>query len=118
MITIFRDLRHREAAEQKLLDYQNRLRELTSQLALAEERERRRIAAGLHDRTVQTLGLIKIKLGQLEAGIADDETRSEVPALRELLEETIRETRSLMFELSPPVLYELGFVPAIEWPCQ
>ena len=28
---------------------------------------------------------------------------------------TIQDTRSLIFEFSSPVLYELGFVPAVEW---
>ncbi|HLD47073.1 MAG TPA: ATP-binding protein, partial [Desulfobaccales bacterium] len=32
-----------------------------------------------------------------------------------LIEESIRYTRSLVFELSPPILYELGFEPAMDW---
>jgi signal transduction histidine kinase len=35
--------------------------------------------------------------------------------IRRLIEESIRYTRSLVFELSPPILYELGFEPAMEW---
>jgi signal transduction histidine kinase len=32
-----------------------------------------------------------------------------------LLDRTIHETRALTFELTPPMLYELGLVPALQW---
>ena len=35
--------------------------------------------------------------------------------IRDLLDQTIQATRSLTFELCPPVLYELGFETALEW---
>jgi signal transduction histidine kinase len=35
--------------------------------------------------------------------------------IRKLIEESIRYTRSLVFELSPPILYDLGFEPAMDW---
>ena len=33
----------------------------------------------------------------------------------QLIEQTIDYTRSLTFELSPPILYDLGFEAAVEW---
>ena len=33
----------------------------------------------------------------------------------QLIEGAIHDTRSLIFELSPPILYELGLEPAVEW---
>lgn len=63
------------------------------------------------------LALVKIRLGALREQLAE---RGE--ATSELLEEiaglittTVREARSLMVELSPPVLHELGLEAAIEW---
>ena len=35
--------------------------------------------------------------------------------VRRLVEQTIQYTRSLTFELSPPILYDLGFEAAVEW---
>ncbi len=35
--------------------------------------------------------------------------------VRSLVSESITETRSLTFDLSPPILYELGFEAALEW---
>ena len=32
-----------------------------------------------------------------------------------IVEQTIKDTRSLTFELSPPILYQLGFEAALEW---
>ncbi len=112
---IMRDTTARKRAEEKLMEYQEQLRSLASQLALAEERERRRIATELHDRVGQTLAISKIKLGVLRQGLGPGETGMEVDEVRGLIESAIRDTRSLIFEISSPILYELGFEAAVEW---
>ena len=114
------DSLHQTLEEQRRTDAmlrqsQERLRALATELALAEESERRRIAAELHDRTIQSLGMSRIKMGAL--------LKSKEPAEREeisrdllgLIEGAIHDTRSLIFELSPPILYELGLESAVEW---
>jgi PAS domain S-box-containing protein len=109
------DITEWKRTEARLQGYQQQLRRLASEISLAEEKERRRIAAALHDGTIQNLALAKIKLGELERGL---ERESEVPIfddIRELLEMSIHDARSLIFELSPPVLYELGLGAAAEW---
>ncbi len=105
-------------AEEMLREYRERLRSLASELALAEERERRRIAVGIHDHISQTLALCKMRLGALRRsslGLAWEEPLSEVEGL---VDQVIDHTRTLTFELSPPVLYELGLCPALEWVCE
>ena len=63
-----------ERAQRELAEQRDRLRAMSSELALAEEGERRRIAAGLHDHVGQVLGVAKVKLGQaLAAGPAADD---------------------------------------------
>ncbi|UCE83684.1 MAG: PAS domain S-box protein, partial [Deltaproteobacteria bacterium] len=52
-----RDISGRKQAEQKIIDYQQRLKALASQLTIAEEKERRAIAADLHDHVGQSLAL-------------------------------------------------------------
>ena len=109
------DITPRKLAEKKLITYQERLRSLASELSLAEERERRRLAADLHDRIGQALAIIKIRLGALRELVSSQSILKELNGVRELVEETICDTRLLTVELSPPILYEVGFVAAVEW---
>lgn len=99
-------------AEQQVQSYQDQLRSLASQLATAQEQERRSIAIFLHDRIGQSLVLARLGVQSLRASTG---APAELQHLDALLEETLRDVRSLTFEVSPPVLYELGFGPAIEW---
>lgn len=102
--------RGRELSEQRTA-----LRSLASDLALAEERERRVIANDLHDGIGQTLQISKM-LVERAARSADRAEMSEVLENAEsLLAQAINDTRTLMFELSPPVLYDIGLDAALEW---
>jgi PAS domain S-box-containing protein len=112
---IMSDISQRKEAEAQLLSYQEQLRALGTELTLVEERERRRIAAELHDQIGQNLALGKLKVAALEKGATARKLKSELSAVRRLLEVSIRDARSLIFDLSPPVLYELGFPAALEW---
>jgi len=105
----------RRNAEKRLVEYHKQLQSLASQLSLIEEREKRRIATELHDCIGQTLALAKIKLGLLNKQVASPELKSSAREILNLIEQTIKETRTLTFELSPPILYELGFEQAIQW---
>ncbi len=110
-----RDLTERKQAETTLHRYQQQLRNLAAEMSLAEERERRRIAVELHDRIVQDLALSQIKLGALREALASTPHTADAKAIQTIINQIISDTRSLVFELSPPILYELGFEPAIEW---
>ncbi len=115
LVACARDITEHKAAEKKLYAYQDQLRSLASQLTLAEEQERRHIATEIHDRISQSLALAKIKLGALGAELSLHEENANLAAVRSLLEQCIHDTRSLMFDLSPPFLYELGLRKAVEW---
>lgn len=101
-----------KTAEQTLRSYQHQLRTLASELANAQERERRSIAIFLHDRIGQELVLAKLELRSARAGLQDPAI---LEPLETVLEQVLRDVRSLTFEVSPPVLYELGFEAALEW---
>lgn len=109
------DITKRKEAEEKLLFYQKQLRSLASQLSLAEEQLRRRIASELHDHIAQNLAISKIKLGSLADTASTQERAESMREITDLIAQTIEETRSLTFEVSPPVLYELGFEAAVGW---
>ena len=109
------EVREREKAEKKLLTYQQQLRSLTSELSLAEERLRRRMATNVHDHIGQPLAISKIKLESLAGSADSPELSKSLNEICALIAQTIQSSRSLTFELSPPVLYELGFEAAVEW---
>ncbi|NMC95317.1 MAG: PAS domain S-box protein, partial [Syntrophorhabdus sp.] len=109
------DITEQKKAEEKIKSYQKQLRSLASDLSLAEERERRRIATMLHDHIGQILAISKIKLGALAQLIGNDESMNQLKEVRNHIEQAIQYTRSLTFELSPPILYDLGLEAALEW---
>ena len=109
------DITERRRAEARLEEYQQQLRRLALEISLAEEKERRRIASELHDSAIQDLALAKIKLGELEKSCRQGAGKGDFDEVRELIESSIHHARNLVFELSPPVLYELGLAAAVEW---
>lgn len=115
VLVIVRDITERKQKEKELLAYQEKLRSLSNELLLTEELERRRIATDLHDSIGQSLAFAKIKLGVVQEASTSNEFKEELDKIRKLIEQTISDTRTLTFELSPPVLYELGFEAAVEW---
>jgi len=96
-------------------DMEQDLRSLSSRLSLAEERARHQIAIALHDTVGQSLALAKIKLGALGQLLKEKEPRTVLASIREMFDEAVQQTRTLSFELSPPILYELGLDAAVEW---
>ena len=114
LLLAIEDITERKQAEEQVRAYQKRLQRLASKLTLTEEHERQRIAADLHDRIGQALSVLQIKAGILRTS-SSPEQREGLDELYQLIDRTVRDTRSLTFEISPPVLYELGLEAAIEW---
>lgn len=115
VINVARDITERKRAERTLHNYQEQLRSLASELSLAEERERRRIATELHDYISQGLLVSNLKIGKVIESIPASDVADSLNEAQELIEQTIRDVRSLTFELSPPILYMIGFEAAVEW---
>ncbi len=109
------DISERKQAEERIDQYQRQLRSLASELTLAEERERRRISNLLHDHIGQLHATAKMKLGSIESAIQDPAVRKELNEIRDLIGQAIHSGRTLTFELSPPILYDLGLEAAVEW---
>jgi signal transduction histidine kinase len=103
--------------EQRLEKYQQRLKSMASQLILAEEQTRRRIAADLHDHIGQSLALMRLQLAATRKDLPEGSTQDvQLADISQSLLNAIHDTRHLIFELSSPSLNELGLGPAIaEW---
>jgi PAS domain S-box-containing protein len=110
------DITERKEVEKELINHQEQLRSLASELSLTEEHERRRIATELHAAIGQSLVISKLRLETLRASALSGELGKTLEDVCKSLDETIRSTRSLTFDLSSPILYELGFEEAVaEW---
>ena len=106
--------RHR-SARQKIDEYQNRLRQLSTELTLAEAKERREIAAEVHDHIGQGFAFIRMRLQQLRGDAVFSGFEQSIDEIIALIDSAIKYTRRLTFEISTPILYELGLPAALEW---
>lgn len=102
----------RDVTEQKQAEAA--LAEARAATALAEGRERRRIAEALHDQVGQALALTEIRLGTLLDRLSGAD-RSELVECMGALRTIADDVRGLTFELDPPILRDLGLKAAIDW---
>ena len=103
----YRLLREKQVLEE-------RLRRLASELLLVEERERRKLASDLHDSLAQTLVLVRHKAELISDRVSGLGLAEEAQMMLRLLGECIQGTRTLIFQLSPPILYDLGLAAALD----
>jgi len=99
----------------RLLEQSNeRLRSLANEISLVEEREKKRLAAELHDSSMQKLNLAQM---QIRSAVAERDAESDqlLGSGLELICEALTELRTLQFEMSPPVLYQGGLGSALRW---
>jgi PAS domain S-box-containing protein len=110
------DITDRRRTEQKLLDYQQRLKALASQLTIAEEKERRAIAIDLHDHVGQSLALARVQLASARQSASESKLADKLDDISNTLLKTLEDTQLLMLELSSPAMHETGLSSAIsEW---
>ncbi|MFB3924524.1 MAG: ATP-binding protein [Syntrophales bacterium] len=105
----------RKKVQTQLKDYHNQLRNLATELSLTEEKERRRLAIELHDHIGQALAISRIRINEIMEKAPSEEVVSLLKNVRQLIDQSIHDTRSIITELSPPALYELDFFAAVEW---
>ena len=98
----------------ELSESQERLRLLTTELNLTEQRERKRLAVSLHDDLAQMLVLCRLKLSQARR-VSADKGLNFVSQTDQILDEALAYTRTLVADLAPPVLFDLGLPAALKW---
>jgi PAS domain S-box-containing protein len=100
---------------EELMQSRDRLRGLATELNLAEQRERKRLAGDLHDYLAQLLVLCRLNLGQLKRKGLSPQLDEMVKETEEVLSKALDYTRTLMAELSPPVLQAYGLPAGLKW---
>lgn len=100
----------------ELQQSQERLRAMASELNLAEQRERKRLATELHDHLQQMLVFGKLMIGQSKRHVADIPVAAEaLKNVDTVLSDALTYSRTLVAELSPPVLREHGMAAGLKW---
>ncbi|MFZ5448203.1 MAG: PAS domain S-box protein [Thermodesulfobacteriota bacterium] len=104
-----------ERAEQALRKSEQKLRSLTAQLLTAQENERKRLAAELHDELGHALLTLKLSIRSLEKQLTPEQISltQELKKMGRFIGETIKEVRRLYQDLSPGDLEDLGLTEAL-----
>ena len=100
---------------QELATSYTRLRALATELTVAEQTERRRVAAQLHDYLAQLLVVVRLKTSQLLQQQHEPAVRKVLQEADQLVLESLEYTRSLVSELVPQALYDRGLGAALLW---
>jgi PAS domain S-box-containing protein len=117
-VGIDRDVTAQVRAQQQLVRYQQRLREMARELSRAEDRQRRQLASALHDGVGQNLFGVK---AHLESVLQQQQGCSQADHIRDILkvvEDTMSDIRSLTVDICPPILYERGLDAALRYLCE
>lgn len=109
--TYYSDMQRKEMVRLSI-EHRQMLRELTSELALSEERQRRKIAAHLHDELSQWLAISIMKMGFARESL-DGAAAEEIDDVIETMHKAIDSVRSLVYDLSSPTLYRFGLEAAV-----
>lgn len=113
ILGITQDITERKNSKIELERQRTKLRELAKELTQSEERQRRQLALRLHDGVGQllTVAIMKLNAAESQAGRQEPDWTK----IRLIVERALEDTRTLTGELSPPLLYEVGLVPALGW---
>ncbi|MGQ0669662.1 MAG: PAS domain S-box protein [Actinomycetota bacterium] len=114
------DISERKGAEEELQESFQLLRaadqgrrQLLSRLVSAQEDERKRIAADIHDDSIQKMTAVGLRLEALRRATDEVARTKTLDQLNETVELSIHRLRRLMFELRPPGLDREGLAAAL-----
>ena len=114
----FTDLTKRKLFEEKLNSSQKQLKELMKHEQQMVEGEKNRIANELHDGIGQNLLFIKASLQRYSDKLKSDLGEETYDQLLSSFDETITDLKSIIYNLKPSILEELGLGAAITTLCK
>lgn len=111
----FHDITEIKTFQEKLIESQNKLRDLSDNLQDLIEQERQRVARGLHDGIGQSLSMLRIKLLRLSETDINPTQRKNYQGIVDTLEDTILELKNISYDLKPRMLEEMGLGFALKY---
>lgn len=103
-----------EASQRQLQEQADEQKTRTAYLIAGQEEERKRLSRELHDGLGQLLTAIKLQVDGLEAKLARGQADGvNLTPLKNLIAQTIQETRSVSNNLMPSVLSDFGVLAAL-----
>lgn len=102
-------------AKQEIQEYQTSLQEMTVEITLIEEEQKKEIASNIHDHLSQSLVISKMRINQLKKNPQLKMIEDDLKFIEEHISEALDNSRKITYELSPPVLYQLGIIDALNW---
>jgi signal transduction histidine kinase len=96
------------------------LRAISRDTILAEENERKRIAAELHDSVAQSLGAVKYQVEASVMRLSSSYPEFDIGPFERVVTEirgVLDEVRRISENLAPPVLDKFGLCIAVDWLC-
>jgi signal transduction histidine kinase len=112
-IVVNQDITERKRAEQNLRNYTARLQTVSRKLLEVQEDERRRLVRELHDQVGQVLTALKINLQVIERLPAAAPVALKIEECAQIADAALQQVRTLMLDLRPPQLDELGLAIAL-----
>jgi signal transduction histidine kinase len=109
--------RESDARYREVVTAREELHRLSTRLVSAQEEERRKLSRELHDEVGAAMAALLMEMGNLDSALPPGDTalHGRVQAVRKLAENNVGLVRNLSLLLRPPMLDDLGLVPALKW---
>ena len=111
---IIREISEQKRMETTLRTSSEQLRDFAARLEAVREEERTRVSREIHDELGQALTALKLDLSWMHKKCTNN-IRKELKSTITRVDDTIEKVRRIASQLRPPVLDDLGLIPAIDW---
>ena len=108
-------LKAEEALLKTVKEKERQIRSMVFHHTVSEERSRQRFSSYLHSNICQSLGIAKMKLDGLVKTISSTNYKASLEEVIKIIQSAITDVRSVIADLSPAVLHELGLEAGLEW---
>jgi PAS domain S-box-containing protein len=114
-VTTSRDITLWVKAKEEIQEYQTSLQKMTTEITMIEEKQKKEIASNIHDHLSQSLVISKMRINELKKNPQLKVIDEDLKFIETHISEALENSRKITYELSPPVLYQLGIIDALNW---